>query len=254
MSFRTPGPQDVTTNEPAIDMGAHVSTSAGVRVPVDASEPATGAATRIRHHRDQTPPPPNMVGVSLAFVLVHPFRTNYHAQLAMANQVFACCGVQFFVEFKYHADPEMNRIMLGEHLNIDPNWASNSAMMEISRAMASMHGRIKVFFVRETGGLAGYSIPRALDHLHGDLGERIFVSDMSRPDTLAHELGHVLLHRDADHHPDPNNLLADGPFAGRILSPSSRRAHLAKRPRAWRVELGCGPQFQSCRVQSGKGL
>lgn len=161
---------------------------------------------------------PDLVFVSLSFVLMHPIRTDYQRQLDVANEVFAPLHVAFFVEDEFHSDPFAIESLLAGGTRIAWDTRFDSEMNWLARQRFELRGRIKVFFAKWTDGDAAFSIPRALDREScGSLGERIYISDWAVEDTLAHELGHVLLnHRSGrDHSPDKTNMMA-GYGEGRI--------------------------------------
>jgi hypothetical protein len=167
--------------------------------------------------------------VSLDIILVNPVRPRYDPdrQLAVANQAFAPCRVQFFVEQVSNVDPQITNVLIGPRHEVSRSLDSDSLANRIVRTAPDiLRARIKVIFVANIEMFAGFSIGRSLDALRGgNLGERVFIRDDSREDTMAHELGHVLLDDASEtHHPSPDNLMAEGTIrTAQNLDNSQRR-------------------------------
>ena len=251
-SWRIPGSQCTTKYGPSIDGGTLARVCSPSPQPVGylqkrgagrtiaVIQPMRRSASRASGGNAAAQIPQPRLVVTLDFVYLPPVRNQQQLLLDKANDLFACCGVWFDV---------VNSILLVhsvvEHYvpygQMTRSPEEISSLMRFSRywhdgprtnggtgprtlddnlhrllGRLERRGRIQVFFVRETDGAAGFAIPSSLDPQYGGLGERIFIGDSARPETLAHELGHVLIDgRDRsvgrdDHHPDRNNLMAYG--------------------------------------------
>lgn len=141
----------------------------------------------------------NMITVSLSFIIFEPIALNVSDQLFAANEIFTLAGIQFVRRGELIFPRAQSRSFLPDlalpsiwDTSIMWPWQSVACRPEVVR----LPGRIKVFFVQTTNGHdAAYSVGHTLAQRYG-YGERIYVSDQAHFDTLAHELGHVLL----DHH------------------------------------------------------
>lgn len=143
----------------------------------------------------------NMITVSLSFIIFEPITLNVSDQLYAANEIFTLAGIQFVRRGELVFPRGQSRPFLPDlalpyvaENYLTPRWQYVASLS----AVQALPGRIKVFFVRSTSGTdAAYSVGHTLAQRYG-YGERIYVSDEAHFDTLAHELGHVLL----DHHGD----------------------------------------------------
>ena len=238
MGARIPGPVGGTQAEAPVEGGTLPRHRPPHPGPVGMDPPPAFARRRTGRRRGppRPPVPPGdpIVMVGLSFIIISQTHVALPAQVDVANQVFLPCRVQFHVEDTYDADPFMVNFLFGRRFTVDTYWRREDDFSEpigvrLARDFASMRGHIKVFFVRDTGWFVAVSIPPTLDARHGSLGLRAYVSDGALPDTLAHELGHILLDDlDASAHvADPANLMCDGVHRrGRQLLPDQvRRIH-----------------------------
>lgn len=182
----------------------------------------------------------NMITVSLSFIIFEPITLDVGEQLHVANEVFMQAGIQFvrhgeLVFPRGQSRPFLPDLALPYVLDNDnvPRWQHVASLP----AVRALPGRIKVFFVRSTSGTdAAYSVGHTLAQRYGN-GERIYVSDEARFDTLAHELGHVLLDHhgergDDDHVNDSANLMHG---IGRLLPNLTQKQVDAMRVTAQRL-------------------
>jgi hypothetical protein len=224
---RVPGSQCVTRNACADRTGLH--RHAGPLPPVGVAPAGTPHFHRRRGsgrpRAGGTPAPLELRFVSLSLVVLAPSARDYNADLAVANAVFAACHVQFYVEDYTFVGEAVASGFIGTDARIDDTTRYDSESSRLARgATAGCHGRVKVFYVRTIIGPSAFGIGRTYDRTQAcGLGERVYVADNARLDSLAHELGHVLLNdRDAAncHSDDNDNLMA--PMAtrtGRRLTP-----------------------------------
>lgn len=172
------------------------------------TRPTSQRATPLYDYRGR------MITVSLSFIIFEPIRLDVGEQLLVANEVFMQAGIQFvrrgeLIFPRAQSRPFLPDLALPYVLDSGfvPPWQRVASLQEVR----ALPGRIKVFFVRSTSGTdAAYAIGHTRSLRDGN-GERIYVSDEAHQDTLAHELGHVLLnhygaHGD-DHDSDPGNLM-----------------------------------------------
>lgn len=225
-SSRIPGPQCRTHHSVPIDPGTLVRMRSREPGSVGIShQRERDDFHRMRPHsrrRGATgiPSQPAMtpVEITVALITLPPITLNIEEQLAFANRIFACCRVSFRVVSRTVADLQTVDSLIGNNHRIEFSWDRSAMMMRVADRFSGVQGRIKVFCVRHTGTPRAYAIgyaqdQRAIDH-HG---ERVYISDRALPDTLAHELGHILLnHHQGEHDGDPNNLMADGDTRDRL--------------------------------------
>ena len=170
-----------------------------VRRPSQASEPR--------------PQPANgqpIAHVTISFIIFLPVYTDWTRQLQVANDVFRCCHVVFDPVAVAEIDPARSTRIIGNDRTVEYYRDVDSEMNRVGRQFSQLGGRVKVFLVRSTGGLAAFTIDRIMNY--GGSGERIYIGDRAVHDTLAHELGHLLLCEGVawQHSSDPNNLLHGG--------------------------------------------
>jgi hypothetical protein len=223
---QTPGPYGSGLNLEPIDAGTLARTHSDEPGMVGQDSPSctrlmrplrSGGGRSRQPNRQRNPQLPDYRGreltVSLSFIVFEPITLDPSLQLAVANEIFTQCGITFVVRGELRFQREESRRFLpdlwlphNQDPIITPRWQFVASMP----AVRALPGRIKVFFVRATNGdNAAYSIGFTQAQSYGN-GERIYVADSANPDTLAHELGHVLLDHSGFgevHHSDQHNLM-----------------------------------------------
>ena len=156
---------------------------------------------------------------------------NPTAQVQVANMIFAQCNVRFAHGIDRTASPAQDTAWLGADgvLRASPDCGAASAeelrMFRGAAADFSLSARLRAFFLPHfTYNAAAYSVPRyCATGPAGALLNMIVVQDAPDTDTLAHEIGHVLIN--TEEHPNLTIMTGAYPAPNELLERQCRRIY-----------------------------
>src|SRR5689334_14670108 len=122
---RIPGPTCPSLRGPLMEDGTlrhGRSQRPGPQLAVPRTAPHVVQVRRRPGRPHRPPADPGVIFIGLGFILVNPIHTDHWAQLAVANEVFATCRVQFYVEETFDVDPVMGWSVIGPDRTVEGDW------------------------------------------------------------------------------------------------------------------------------------
>lgn len=159
--------------------------------------------------------------VTIDFVKLHGNTRNIVADAQAVNQIFEPCCVRIVVNSHHTVDQATTESWLGGDTVLRSNNSCGNpsqeerTMRREAQALFGLSGRIKAFYAESFIGInaIGYAFPRHCTT--GPLRNHLMMSSAAGINTLAHEIGHILL--DARHTRLMDNLMQPS-STGRALT------------------------------------